>query len=85
MTEEMPTYRTGLAVSAVVIAVLSLSLGDAIIKATSLDLPLWQMYILRSALVVPPLWWLVWRKGPDRKSTRLNSSHPSRSRMPSSA
>ena len=23
--------------------------------------------------------------GPDRKSTRLNSSHPSRSRMPSSA
>lgn len=66
MTEEMPTYRTGLAVSAVVIAVLSLSLGDAIIKATSLDLPLWQMYILRSALVVPPLWWLVWRKGPMR-------------------
>ena len=25
------------------------------------------------------------RKGLDRKSTRLNSSHPSRSRMPSSA
>ena len=25
------------------------------------------------------------KKGPDRKSTRLNSSHPSRSRMPSSA
>ena len=24
-------------------------------------------------------------KGADRKSTRLNSSHPSRSRMPSSA
>ena len=28
---------------------------------------------------------LVKRMGPDRKSTRLNSSHPSRPRMPSSA
>lgn len=66
MTVELPHYRTGLAVSAVVIAVLALSLGDAIIKATGLDLPLWQMYILRSALVVPPLWWLAWRKGSQR-------------------
>ena len=57
------TYRTGLAVIAVVVAVLALSLGDAIIKATGLDLPLWQMYILRSALVVPPLWWLARRNG----------------------
>ncbi len=60
---ETPNYRTGLAVGAVVIAVLALSLGDAIIKATGLDLPLWQMYILRSALVLPPLWLLVWRNG----------------------
>ena len=27
----------------------------------------------------------VWKKQPDRKSTRLNSSHVSESRMPSSA
>ncbi|MEM7669904.1 MAG: DMT family transporter [Pseudomonadota bacterium] len=65
MTGDLPHYRTGLAVSAVVIAVLALSLGDAIIKATGLDLPLWQMYILRSALVVALLWWLVRRKGPQ--------------------
>lgn len=66
MTDDLPHYRTGLAVSAVVIAVLALSLGDAIIKATGLDLPLWQMYILRSALVVPPLWFLARRNGSQR-------------------
>lgn len=57
------TYNTGRALLAVVIAVLALSLGDAIIKATSLTLPLWQMYVLRSALVLPILYWLVWRNG----------------------
>ena len=41
----------------------ALSLGDALIKARSVDLPLWQMFILRSALVVPVLWWLVRRQG----------------------
>ncbi|WP_299208020.1 DMT family transporter [uncultured Tateyamaria sp.] len=64
MTATASTYRTGFAVGAVIIAVLALSLGDAIIKATGLDLPLWQMYILRSALVLPALWWLARRKGP---------------------
>lgn len=63
MTIGKPEYRTGFAVCAVIIAVLALSLGDAIIKATSLTLPLWQMYILRSALVVPILLWLVQRNG----------------------
>lgn len=57
------TYNIGRAVLAVVIAVLALSLGDAIIKATSLTLPLWQMYILRSALVLPVLCWMVWKNG----------------------
>ncbi|MEM9342619.1 MAG: DMT family transporter [Pseudomonadota bacterium] len=66
MTAEAPQYRTGLAVTAVVIAVLALSLGDAIIKATGLNLPLWQMYILRSALVLLPLWLLARRNGPIR-------------------
>lgn len=57
------TYNTGRAVLAVVIAVLALSLGDAVIKATSLTLPLWQMYILRSVLAVPILCLLVWKNG----------------------
>lgn len=63
MIDGKSEYRTGWAVCAVIVAVLALSLGDAIIKATSLTLPLWQMYILRSALVVPVLWWLVQRNG----------------------
>lgn len=63
MAETEKTYNTGRAIVAVVIAVLALSLGDAIIKATSLSLPLWQMYILRSALVVPVLCGLVWKTG----------------------
>jgi len=48
-------YKTGLAVAAVVIAVLALSFGDAVIKATGVSLPLWQMYILRSGLALPVL------------------------------
>ncbi len=42
---------------AIVASVAALSLGDAVIKVMSLSLPLWQMYILRSALVLPALWW----------------------------
>ncbi|MEM9763460.1 MAG: hypothetical protein AAF968_13275 [Pseudomonadota bacterium] len=66
MTGDVTHYRTGLAIGAVVAAVLALSLGDAIIKATGLDLPMWQMYILCSTLVLPPLWWLARRRGPQR-------------------
>ena len=32
-----------------------------------------------------PVTWEECQKAPDRKSTRLNSSHPPESRMPSSA
>ena len=49
------TYRTGLAITAVVMSVLALSLGDAVIKATGYLLPLWQMYVLRSGLALPVL------------------------------
>jgi drug/metabolite transporter (DMT)-like permease len=64
MTHPADAYRTPFAVLCVVLSVLALSLGDAIIKATGLDLPLWQMYILRSALVLPFLWWLAKRQAP---------------------
>ncbi|MGB3316533.1 MAG: DMT family transporter [Albidovulum sp.] len=56
--------RTGRAILAIVTSVSALSLGDALIKATGLSLPLWQMYILRSALTLPVLLWLAWRRGP---------------------
>ncbi|MEM7565311.1 MAG: hypothetical protein AAF353_20080, partial [Pseudomonadota bacterium] len=42
-----------LAVFAILLAVLSLSFGDAVIKLLSSDLSLWQIYILRSALALP--------------------------------
>lgn len=55
--------NTPKAVLAIIVSVFALSLGDAIIKASSLSLPLWQMYILRSALTIPPLLLLASRKG----------------------
>ncbi len=53
-----------IAVFAIILSVAALSLGDAVIKATGLSLPLWQMFILRSSIVVPILLWLARRKGP---------------------
>lgn len=43
------------AILAIVCAVLALSLGDAVIKAISVSLPLWQLYVLRSAIALPVL------------------------------
>ncbi|MEO0625263.1 MAG: DMT family transporter [Pseudomonadota bacterium] len=54
---------TRAAVVAITLSVAALSLGDAVIKATGLSLPLWQMFIARSSLVVPVLWWLIRRRG----------------------
>ena len=51
------------AVLAIVVSVLALSLGDAIIKANNLSLPLWQMFILRSTFTILPLAMLVWHRG----------------------
>ena len=51
------------------IAVLALSFGDAVIKATGVSLPLWQMYILRSSLALPALVIILAR----RKSKKLSS------------
>jgi drug/metabolite transporter (DMT)-like permease len=44
-----------LAVSAIIFAALALSLSDAIIKSISVSFPLWQIYVIRSALVLPVL------------------------------
>lgn len=42
-------------VLAIVIAVLALSLGDAVIKSISVSFPLWQLYVLRSVIALPIL------------------------------
>jgi len=59
-------HPTRFAIMAIVVSVAALSLGDALIKATGLSLPLWQMFILRSALVVPVLWSLAQRRSMAR-------------------
>lgn len=56
-----PLARTGrvdnvrLAVASIVVTVLALSLGDAVIKFIASDFSLWQIYVLRSLLAIPPL------------------------------
>ncbi len=47
--------NTKLAVSAIVIAVFALSLGDASIKQISTSFTLWQIFVVRSVLAVPVL------------------------------
>jgi drug/metabolite transporter (DMT)-like permease len=41
-----------LAVSAIIFAALALSLGDAVIKSISVNFPLWQIYVMRSAIAL---------------------------------
>lgn len=44
-----------LAVGAIVFTVFALSLGDALIKQVSAAFPLWQVFVLRSAIAIPVL------------------------------
>lgn len=44
-----------LAISAIVLTVLALSLGDALIKKISSGFVIWQIFVVRSALVIPVL------------------------------
>ena len=57
--------RTALAVGAVLASVFALSAGDALIKLTSASFPLWQLFVLRSLLVVPVLLVLLRRREPS--------------------
>ncbi|SLN33561.1 DMT family transporter [Ruegeria meonggei] len=47
--------NTPLAVVVIVLTVFALSLGDALIKLTSVGLVLWQIFVLRSLMAVPVL------------------------------
>lgn len=44
-----------LAVSAIILTVLALSLGDALIKFTSGSFAIWQIFVIRSLIVIPVL------------------------------
>lgn len=61
MTDFNPAIRdnTRLAVFVIVITVFALALGDAVIKGISAELTLWQIFTVRSALVLPVLFAVV--------------------------
>jgi drug/metabolite transporter (DMT)-like permease len=42
-------------VATIIVSVSAMALADAIVKASSSDMPLWQMWVLRSFMVLPPL------------------------------
>lgn len=48
-------YHPLLAIGSIVCAVFALSLGDALIKQTSADFSLWQLFVMRSIFAVPLL------------------------------
>lgn len=63
-TEKSPD-NTPLAVVVIVLTVLALSLGDALIKFTSGEFVIWQIFVLRSLLVLPVLLVLLKFKAPE--------------------
>ncbi|QMU58473.1 MAG: EamA family transporter [Boseongicola sp.] len=59
--QEKQPDSTLLAIAAIIIAMLSLSFGDALVKLYSADFVIWQIFILRSVIAVAVLmvaWWL---------------------------
>ena len=54
-----------LAVTVIIITVLALSLGDALIKFTSGELVIWQIFVVRSLLAVPILLLILKFKSPN--------------------
>lgn len=59
MIKKDPHDRTGLAIAVITLTVFFLSFGDALIKQTSTNLTLWQIFVLRSVLVLPVLYAIV--------------------------
>lgn len=62
-SDQVTENRVPIAVGAILMSVFALSAGDAIIKLTSASFPIWQIYVLRSLLVLPVLMMLLrWRE-----------------------
>ena len=64
-----PRNQIGVAIAAIVIAVLALSFSDAVVKQNGTALPLWQLFILRSSLALPILGLMLLK----RRSWRVES------------
>ena len=59
MPEQLKPDNLKLAIGAIVVACFALSLGDALIKQQSVEFVLWQIFVLRSIIVLPFLIYLV--------------------------
>lgn len=57
---------------AILCATAMMALQDAIVKAVSADLPLWQLFLLRSAFILPVLTILIAHGSPTRLRQALN-------------
>ncbi len=55
--------RLFLAVTLITISVFCLSFGDAVVKKVSIEISIWQLFILRSILITPLLLLIIWRWG----------------------
>jgi len=55
------------AIAAILLAVFALSLGDALIKWISADFPLWQIFVVRSAIALPVLVLVLKRRRPSAR------------------
>ena len=62
-----------LAIGAILLACLALSLGDALIKQSSTRFAIWQIFVLRSTLVVPFLFYCVRMHGREAKILPLRA------------
>lgn len=60
---EHQTERNLLAVAAILLTVLALSFGDALIKMTSGSLVIWQIFVLRSLIVIPVMLCIIAARG----------------------
>ena len=63
--------RVAIGAGLIVFAVFLMALQDALIKLTSADLPLWQLYVLRSVIAIPALATLATLSGKGMAVRRL--------------
>ncbi|MEL6931671.1 MAG: DMT family transporter [Pseudomonadota bacterium] len=63
--KEQNSDNVTMAVMVIALAVLALSLGDALIKFTSGDFVIWQVFVLRSLLALPVLFVILFVKAPQ--------------------
>lgn len=78
LNTELKNDNLKLAITAILIAVFSLALGDALIKKSNASFAIWQIFILRSIIATPLIVYLLKRRSPglNMASTQLSGLMP---------